>query len=191
MIVQNLKHPFDHTIIYDFFLDHEIVEILEEKNQLLSAGDAINFIDDVHHKNLIVNQKVQSYNIDKMLPDGKLRVNSLKIFECVRMGLIGFENLYLKYLTICKQSNSFVNIYKDGSYYSKHHDGSVLTALYVLWDGYGNKSGGDFYFTEYDYVPHLPHNSCIIFPSFLTHAVTKLSCDETLSRVSINQRFVI
>jgi hypothetical protein len=191
MIVQNLKFPFDHTIIYDFFLDHEIQEILEEKDQLLKSGDASNFIHDKHHQELIHNQNVQSYNVDLLVPNGKLRVHSLKIFECVRIGLIDFENLYLKYLTLCKQCNTFVNIYKNESFYAKHHDASVLTALYILWEGYGNKNGGDFYFTEYEYYPHLPHNSCIVFPSFLLHAVSKLTCDESISRISINQRFVI
>jgi hypothetical protein len=177
--------------VYNFFLENEIQEILSEKNQLLQIGDASNFIHDDHHKDLIQNQKVQSYNVDDLMPNGKLRAHSLKIFECVRLGLIGFENLFLKYLTLCKQCNTFVNIYRNESFYSKHHDGSVLTALYVLWDGYGNKTGGDFHFTEYEYYPYLPHNSCIVFPSFLVHEVSKLVCDETVSRISINQRFVI
>jgi len=191
MIVQHLKYPFDHTILYDVFHNHEISQILEDKNKLLCEGDASKFVNDPHHINLIQNQKVKSYNVDSLIPNSSIRKYSLKIFECAKMGVFGFDNLFLQYFHICKPCDTYVNIYNNESYYSKHHDGSLLTALYIFWDGFGNKNGGDLYFPDYEYFPHMRHNSCIIFPSIVFHEVTKLMCDDSLSRVSINQRFLI
>lgn len=194
MIVQHLKYPFYHTIIYDYFSRTEVADIYQDKKFLQSKGDPSQFIDkeDFHHQELIKSSNVVCYSIDKLLGgESNTKRYMRKIISHFEIGSLEFTNPFLNYIPLANQENCHLNIYKNESYYSKHHDGAVLTALYLFWEGIGNRNGGDFLFSEYNYIPHLENNSCIIFPSFVMHEVTKMTCDDSISRITINQRFYI
>jgi 2OG-Fe(II) oxygenase superfamily len=193
MIVQNLKHPFYHTIIYDVFNGFELNQIMEEKKYLESLNP-LDYVDvnDAHHIDLFEKQKVKSYGIQRILNDSsRIKDIAKKIYNLKGMGILGEDNPYLRYIDASTQENLFLNIYKNGSRYDTHYDTSTLTALYVMWEGNGRVNGGSFVFNEYNYRPYLTHNSCLIFPSYLDHEVEELFCDDAVSRITINQRFYI
>jgi 2OG-Fe(II) oxygenase superfamily len=192
MIIQNLKHPFHHTIIYDVFTGFELNQIMEEKRYLENINP-LDYIDsnDEHHIELIEKQKVKTYPIQRINNSSKIKSILKKIYNLRGMEILSEENPYLRYIDATTQENIFLNIYKNGSKYHKHCDTSTLTALYLMWEGSGRINGGDFIFNEYNYKPYLTHNSCLIFPSYLQHEVEELFCDETVSRITINQRFYI
>jgi hypothetical protein len=195
MHIENFKIPFHHTIIYDYFTDWEINQIFNEKNYLMSKGDPLQYIEshDEHHKNLITNENVITYRVDTHYQGEREKSAILnlikKIYSLNSMGFLNYnENPYLKYISASNSDETYINVYKNESYYSKHPDKSVLSMVYVLWEGFGNFSGGNLFFEEYNYSPYLLNNCCIIFPSYEVHEVKKLLCDETLSRFTINQR---
>lgn len=193
MIVQHLKYPFDHTIIYDFFSRKEVSDIFQDKKNLQSRGDPLQFIhnEDHHHQDLIKNCNVVCYSVDRLLGESETKRHMRKIISNFEIGSFGLTNPFLNYIALANHENCYLNIYKNDSYYPRHQDGAVLTALYLFWEGFGNRSGGDFIFSDHNYAPHLENNCCIIFPSFVMHEVTKMNCDDSISRVTINQRFYI
>lgn len=65
--------------------------------------------------------------------------------------------------------------YKNGDYYERHADSSVLTVLF--WFG-ETVTGGDLSFTSFNHVVPFVSNRVIIFPSYYEHEVTKVETNK-------------
>jgi hypothetical protein len=200
MNIQHKSEPFDHTIIYNYYSEAEVNNIFFEKKKLIETCNPLDFIgsNDYHHQQLIKNSKTNSFDLDKIFANNRTNSNILnytnKIFEiALKDDCFNYKfNRYLKYILSSRRHLTWLNVYKQGSEYESHQDLSVLTVLCVLWESSNDKVQEDnLFFSEFNYVPHLPNNSCIIFPSYEYHEVKKLQCDLDSERISINTRLYI
>jgi hypothetical protein len=197
MKIVNLTEPFLHTIIYDYFSDVEIDSILNEVNTLRRTFTPLDLLDpnDDHHKSLITTSHTDSFNIDTLYADKRessaILEASRRIFNLDKAKCLDYnKNRNLKYLHTTTRDTTYLNIYKSGSYYNMHEDVAVLTVLTIL-SSTKKKLKDCLTFPEFNYTPHLPHNTSIIFASYELHQVDKVEYYSNSSRISINQRLYI
>ena len=194
MKIQYLKYPFYHTILYDFFSQEEIKGINEERlllqkdNTLTQPNE-----EDNHHKILKDTYNTNTIFLDQVYQEE--RSNSYILNKVYKIYQIDFDyesNPFLKYLKISNKDFSTLQLYKNKSKYFEHIDRSLLTCLFVFYDVPKKFEGGDLVFSQYNYVPYLTNNSCIIFPGFEAHHVNELvSGSEDIVRFSINYRIYL
>ena len=201
MKFEYLNIPFPHTIIHNYFSDEEVENIITEKNDIITNVNPLDLIsdNDLHHKNLINSNKTLTFDLDRLYDSRRENSNILKytrkIFSLSKNCSLNYKlNNFLKYIPISRRDTSFLNIYKNGSYYDAHIDLSTLSVLSVVWDTATPVSecrSDHLYFYDYDYYPDLQHNTCIIFPSYEVHGVKKISCSSNSHRITINQRLYV
>ena len=201
MKFEYLNIPFPHTIIHNYFSEEEVENIIAEKNDIITNVNPLDLIseNDFHHKNLINSNKTLTFDLDRLYTDRRVNSKILqytrKIFTLSKNCSLNYNlNNFLKYIPISRRDTSFLNIYKDGSYYDAHIDISTLTVLSVVWDTSTSVSeckSDHLYFYDYDYYPNLHHNSCIIFPSYEVHGVKRINCSPNSHRITINQRLYV
>ena len=201
MKFEYLNIPFPHTIIHNYFSEEEVENIIAEKNDIITNVNPLDLIseNDFHHKNLINSNKTLTFDLDRLYTDRRVNSKILqytrKIFTLSKNCSLNYNlNNFLKYIPISSRDTSFLNIYKDGSYYDAHIDISTLTVLSVVWDSSTSVSeckSDHLYFYDYDYYPNLHHNSCIIFPSYEVHGVKRINCSPNSHRITINQRLYV
>jgi len=185
--VHNLKEPFHHTIIEDFYEEKELEEILAEMD--LREEDFQSDIKDItdpraNDKMSVFYADLYYHHIGDRNQSPLLRYNR-KMFD-LREELKG--NIFAEYLPLINYDNTQVNRYDDGGKYDPHHDFALLTAVTLLWKEPKTFEGGDLEFVDFDYKPELKNNTTILFPSFLQHRVT--SCVGN-GRYSVNQLYHI
>lgn len=194
MEIQNLKYPFFHTIIYNFFDEEELKKVLLEIKEI----DKLNLnikTNDVHHKELLLKNNTKSYCLDNIYLEKRNQSSILdlitKIYNLNRKSKLNLEeNPFLNYIGVSNSDTTFLQIYQNDSSYFEHQDASVLTFLYVFWEEPKSFEGADLIFTKYDYKPFLQNNCCLIFPSFELHKLSKMVSDGA-KRYSINQRIYV
>ena len=201
MKFEYLNIPFPHTIIHNYFSEEEVENIITEKNDIILNVNPLDLIpeNDLHHKKLINNNKTLTFDLDRLYTNRRENSNILlytrKIFTLSNSCSLNYKlNNFLKYIPLSSRYSSFLNIYKDGSYYDAHIDISTLTVLSVVWDistSVKECKSDHLYFYDYDYYPNLHHNSCIIFPSYEVHGVKKINCSSNSHRITINQRLYV
>jgi Rps23 Pro-64 3,4-dihydroxylase Tpa1-like proline 4-hydroxylase len=197
MKIVNITEPFLHTIIYDYFSDVEVNSIIKEANTIYHSFNPLDLLDskDEHHKSLITVGHTATFGIDQLY-NGKRQNSAIleastKIFILDNTRSLDYnKNRNLKYIHNTKNVTTYLNIYKTGSFYGMHDDDSVLTVLTILSD-IKEKLKDCLTFPEFNYTPILPHNACIIFPSYELHQVDRVECYSNSSRISINQRMYI
>jgi hypothetical protein len=190
MIIQHLKYPFYHTIIYNYFEKIEITKITEEINSL---EDKCLDLQDDHHRDLFNRSNSESYNMDALFNQRRENSETLtslrKVFD-LKLETYVDKNPILGYLPTTNADVTYVQKYRNGSFYPPHVDGSVLTFLYPIH--LQEFSGGELLFPKYDYSPHLEHNCLLIFPSYQIHKLGEIkSKHDGYVRYSINQRYYI
>jgi hypothetical protein len=194
MNIQNLSYPFYHTIINNYFADHELKKIQSEFDTLSKSLDSLPKLkDDIHHQQLKDEFNTQTIYLDGVYQNKRDQSEILKLLYKIYDVDFNFnENPLLKYLKLSNRDVSTIQLYKNNSSYFKHIDHSVLTCLYIFWEQPKQFTGGDLVFTNYDYLPNLENNCCIIFPGFEPHLVTTLSSSShNISRCTINYRVYI
>ncbi len=195
MIIQHLKHPFHHTIIYNFF-DGVTLDAIKQEVLLLASTSENNVPEDAHHTKLLNTAHTTSAWLDKVFEQerdkSKILSSTRDIFTLCNQGVLqDKDNPFIGYIPTSNYDTTFLQVYKNGSSYFPHQDGAVLTMLYPILLG-EDFEGGKLTFTRYDYTPHLEDNCCLIFPSFEPHALSPIrSEDEGYVRASINQRLYI
>jgi hypothetical protein len=188
LIIQHLQYPFCHTILYNFFEKSTLKRVLCE----LEALTKVHNIDD-HHKSLVNKFNTEPFCLDDIYKNRRKESSILfatqRIIE-LQLGEYGRLNPFLYYLPLTNKDTTFVQRYRRGSSYENHHDAAVLTCLYSI--KVKEYTGGDLIFSRYNYMPHTPHNSCLIFPSYETHRVSEVSSKTNDPvRYSINRRYYI
>jgi hypothetical protein len=195
MRVKHFKRPFNHTIIYDYFDKNEIDSINKEIKLLKDNGNIT--------KRSVLNRETDSAGfepnhcvLDTVYEKNRSRSDILglmqKIYKLYFNEKLGKQNPFLNYIVESNGDSTFLNVYKNGNSFIKHTDNSVLSFVYCFWKEPKEFDGGDFIFTNYDYKPNLKNNSCLIFPSYEMHEVSKIETnDEKIERITINHRLFI
>ena len=195
MIIQHLKHPFHHTIIYNFFDAKALDEVKQEVLSLVPAIEAT-APKDTHHDKLLSTRHTASLGLDEFFAEDRSKSKIISFTRdifglCNQEVLQSKDNPFIGYIPTSNHDITFLQLYKNGSSYFAHQDSAVLTMLYPIFLS-KDFEGGKLTFPKHDYTPHLEDNSCLIFPSFEYHALSAVSSDdEGYVRASINQRLYI
>ena len=188
--IQHLEYPFHHTILYNVFGKSILENIIEELTSLTQIHTPLS---DKHHQSLLQEFKTQPFCLDNIYKNKREKSVILKAtmgVTALRVQEHGASNPFLYYLPITNKDTTFVQRYHNGSSYENHEDGAVLTFLYPI--KINEYRGGDLIFSRYNYVPHIPHNSCLIFPSYEPHQISEISSStDQPVRYSINRRYYI
>jgi len=195
VIIQHLKHPFHHTIIYNFFDGVTLDAIKQEIISLIPVVESV-VPEDAHHTKLLNTANTPSTWLDKVFGQereaSKILTSTREVFSLCTQGVLqDKDNPFIGYIPTSNHDTTYVQLYKNGSSYFPHQDAAVVTMLYPILLG-KDFEGGKLTFTRYDYTPHLEDNCCLIFPSFEPHALSPVnSKDDGYVRASINQRLYI
>jgi hypothetical protein len=95
-----------------------------------------------------------------------------------------FCELSFGYRVIQKTNHdaTLISYYENGGYYKPHEDESIFTAVTWFFKEPKSFTGGNFYFTDYDYKIEVENNMAVLFPSFVTHAVDEIKMiDDSLN----------
>lgn len=188
MHIVNLKYPFHHTIIYDYFDNYP--ELYEDCQYVASNHRIPDFTDDAHHTALVNVHNTKPFLLDDIYScnreQSKLLNATRKIYGIVNQLK---DNPFSGYIPVSNYDLTFLVEYRNLSSYFPHKDLGILTFLYTFWDEPKTWTGGDLVFNEYNYRPYLKSNCCLIFPSFELHEVETLHGEGV--RYTINQRIYI
>jgi len=189
MNIKHFSHPFYHTIIYNFFEKHEISKIVNE----ISNYDEIEpHQNDNHHSNLYKFNNTISFCVDDLFANNRENSSLLRSLNKVNdLNLAQFtnKNPFFGYFPFTTTDVTFVQKYKNESFYPSHTDGNaILTFLCPLYLQEFNE--GKLNFISHNYHPPLEHNSLLIFPSYEIHELSQIesNCDGYV-RYSINRRY--
>jgi len=186
--IQHLQYPFYHTILYNVFEKSVLKKITQELTAFTYAP-----ISDKHHASLLERFKTEPFCLDTIYKNRRQKsfiLEATQAITALRLHEQGNANPFLYYLPSTNKDTTFVQRYRNGSSYRTHDDGAVLTFLYPI--KVREYTGGDLIFSRYNYTPHLPHNSCLIFPSYEAHRVSEVcSTTDKAVRYSINRRYYI
>lgn len=93
--------------------------------------------------------------------------------------------------TCINKDRTILNRYSNSQNYSSHFDLASYTALTILLHNPKYIKGAELKFTDYDITFKPKNNSCIIFPSWVKHAVSPTKCSGDSKRYSIAQLMYI
>jgi len=150
-----LCHPikFSFPTIYEAATDNETGEILKN-NELLRLD---NVYSDRKYSNILsINRKIFKNEIMPNHPHWTIKNDQITT------------------------DYTLISYYENGTYYKKHQDSSSLTALTWFYKSPKKFSGGDLILSldDEDILIEVKNNKCIIFPSIIHHAVTKINMDK-------------
>lgn len=80
-----------------------------------------------------------------------------------------FKNIYFN------EDNTLISYYENEDYYGSHTDNAFLTCLTWFFKQPKKFEGGNLTFTDYKVTIEINNNCSVIFPSFITHEVSKIS----------------
>lgn len=177
--IELLKTPFPHIIGKNFFSECELSDIWEELT-FLSKPDKL-FPPGVHHgaggpNGLTRSRAVcleESYRIHELS-------NILKVYKKIlkdpNISIVTDQwpsYLRLKYI---QRIVTKVRYYHNGDKYENHCDWKNDFLLFSYFHQEPKRfSGGEVYFTEYDYTFECNNNTVIIFPGYIQHEVKEIS----------------
>jgi hypothetical protein len=193
LAVKHFKKPFQHTIIYNFFSETEMIDVERELLSFIYNRDNC-IVKDSHHNTLREDFHTDTFCLDHLYVDDRSQSPILKytekVFTLEKEGhLPKDKNPFLGYIPSSNYDNTFVSSYSNGSSYFEHGDLSILTFLIPLYTIGKKFEGGELIFTDYDFTPNMKHNSCLIFPGHEKHKLTPLVSDSSgYCRHSINRR---
>ena len=189
MIVENLSEPFWHTIVHDFYTPEEEKLIWQELNYLdlpnkpLLESFETEDCGSINRSRVFLNSLYRYRNFSKILEINR------KIFSTEFTDLIK-SNPFSNYLLHSNFDNTLLSYYKNKSSYPLHIDESVISTVITFWRNPKKFIGGNLTFGEYYYTPKMNHNSLILFPSFIKHAVSETIIDDE-NEIAGNSRYSI
>jgi hypothetical protein len=191
MIVQSLKYPFEHTIIYDLFDDIQVSSLIQEAKDIAgryNEKEAATLLKgDPHNLGVIEQYGTKVFVIDNVMPNGIIRNLCWSLPRLFFLNVIEKTYLTNNFFSV-SNDKLYLQLYKNGDSYPIHRDCSTFSIVYVFYGNPQSKiDGGKLKFDDHDYEPYLKHNSCILFPGWINHSVSKIECDETNFRISLSQ----
>lgn len=182
MKIIQLKKPFYHTIIHDYYTDEEVDSIWEE---IHSLRDILDQNEKTAHGGRL--SLYLDYTYVERRRESNILVANRKIFKMYEELS---ENPFASYLPNFNLDHTILNYYPDESFFTAHTDYYVLSISTTLWKTPKAFEGGSLHFPKYDYTPNMNNNTTILFPSFEQHGVTEIKMTEKgydTGRYTINQ----
>ena len=178
MNIQKVFKPFEHIIIDDVYNDEELLLIFQELEFLkpkfkapTETGSAMN------RETGLPLKKNRSIFLDNVYTEREmsdiLRVNR-KVFSMdVLRSLSEMHPSYGSAL-LCDSDYTLLNYYDDGDHYLPHSDRSSFTLITFLASKAAQYAGGEFLFSDFDYVVPQLNNRTVIFPGCVRHQVKEV-----------------
>ncbi len=186
MRVENLSEPFFHSIVYDYYNIEEQKLIWQELEFLNKPGKMLS-PNETGDPNSSPN-KVGVF-LDRLYDKNKNFSNILKVNRKIfKIKNFLYENPFSRYLNIVDYDLTMISYYEDGSYYLPHFDSYTISSVTTFWKTPKMFSGGELMFCNYNYIPDMPHNTMILFPSYEAHEVSEVFMD---NNDGINGRYTI
>lgn len=188
MITNHIEKPFDHFTFNNFFDDDQLPVVWDEikffiNNKNYVETGSVNKTDAI---DLTTNKSVakrHSFFIDDCLINFRQKSNIYKFInnKLFRSNL-HFDykkSLVAQYIPLTDHDSLLVSMYDYNDYYKAHVDISVLSFICHLYYK-KNHEGGDLIFEDFNYTHTPTHNSAILFPSCMKHAVSPvIQIDQT------------
>lgn len=170
--------------ITDFFDDNHLSEIFKEinfltnsENKLLWSGVKNSGTAKDSKDNFLANKKKllhldTFYNFKKIDRDVSAYFQYYKKCSQPLLGakLSGVWN----YVNIVNNNFTALAKYKNDSYYSSHFDSSIFTQLVWVNEPDHIVQGGDLMFDDFNHRVPYRNNTCILFPGYFRHSVTRV-----------------
>jgi hypothetical protein len=193
MNIQTFKHPFEHLVVDDMYTPDELCLIWRELDfltgKMLGAehtGTAIDASDRrlKHNKGLFLDEVYNMRHISDILSLNR-RALSPEIIASA-------ESLhpFFKGIAMTNSDTTLISYYEDDDEYGAHHDESVYSAVTFFFREPACFSGGDFHFSDFDYLVERKSNRMVLFPGFINHRVTPIKMHRSgpgLGRYSMAQ----
>ena len=190
MIVENLSEPFFHTIVHDFYTSEEEKLIWQELNYLDLPNKPLLELFETEDGGSINRSRVFLDSLYRYRNFSKILEINRKIFSTEFTDLIK-SNPFSNYLLHSNFDNTLLSYYKNKSSYPEHGDESIISTITTFWRNPKKFIGGDLVFTNHHfYTPKMNHNSLILFPSFIKHAVSETIIDDE-NEIAGNSRYSI
>jgi hypothetical protein len=177
------KEPFPHLVITNLLMDSEIDKVRKEIEYLGFQNFS---------KSEFTSAKVTGFADGSVKPKSKYQVIFLDpIFKDVGSSVIGaltYDLLNQGIFSLLEQVEPWVNrilcnpikispkinVYNHGDRYESHFDSSLFTVLLYLHEHPKPYTGGELYFSDFDYGFACEHNSLILFPGHVNHEVKEV-----------------
>jgi predicted 2-oxoglutarate/Fe(II)-dependent dioxygenase YbiX len=166
--------PFPFLEIENMYSEKELkliwqeLEFLNQFDKLEKPKETGNNEESKNNSGLFLDNLYKSRNISNILTVNK-NLKDLYILEA-------FSSLCPSYDDIMHtvDDSTLISYYDNGGYYRPHEDYSLYTAITWFFKEPKKFSGGNFYFSDYNYRIELKNNKTILFPSKITHSVNKI-----------------
>ena len=180
-----IEKPLRYVLIDDFYDESELKHITGEVSAF--APYAISGSEDQTSSN--GDKTGSGLRLDEMFIKNRhkskvLSLNQKLFAEPIYSSAITLDASF-SHLKTCSSYSTFLNYYKNGEEYKPHFDGAALTAITFL--KFGEFTGGDFKFTDYDETVPIKHNRTVIFPSCVMHQSTSIQSSDDSYKASITQ----
>jgi len=182
--MEKVKPSLRYVVIDDFYSVDELAVVCEEIQQLKQFEQTALQIHSANDSRTGTGLHLDEYFLSNRNDCNILKLNR-KLFseETIKKALV-VDASYL-HLNTCDADSSLLNFYKDGEEYKSHYDKATLSALTFF--GFGNFTGGDFYFPQFKETIEFKHNRLVIFPSCVNHQVLPIHSQNGGYRASIAQ----
>jgi len=187
-----IKHPFPHIILEDFYDEVEYNDVWNEIMFLIpkmrapdKTGTAMN-----NKKGMPLKKGVGVFleTFYQDLEDSNIFNATKKIHRIpILEEIASCDFVYAPYKAV-NRTAMLVQIYRNGDSYLPHSDASLYTSVTLIHKEPKQYSGGEFYFSDSDYVCELQNNQTLIFPSVIRHGVSEV---KMLSNEPQDARFTI
>lgn len=178
------KEPFEHIIIKDMYDEQERHLIFREAEFLFTKlGDpektraALN-VDGTHKKSgrgLFVDDLYTDRGLSDLLNVTRKPYGMVELRKA--MEELG---LYYKLFNETNHDCTLLQYYENDDHYDSHTDKSIFTIIYTFYKEPKCFRGGDLCFEDYEYYIPIENNQLVLFPSLISHRVTKVTMDKDL-----------
>ena len=176
------KKPFPHLIFNNFYNEQELDLIWEELNfytkpdKLLEAKDFGGVVGKTNSHAIVLDTLYNS----KFRSISNILTGNRKLFEPDILESFAKIDDCCGIATECNHDLTKLRYYHYKEYYDSHIDSAFQFLAFSYFYKEPKKfSGGELYFSKYDYGYSCGNNSMIIFPGWVEHGVTEVSIDNS------------
>ena len=195
-LVPQRTADFGYLEIFNLYSKKELEEIWCEISHLLYISDIPSVKTERQDSSALTDEKNPKikYSGDGLHLDGIYRNREYSAILKYNRKIFTNKNVLkafgkthpanVQYQTVESDFTVF-NRYRCYQGYLPHSDQSSFTSITVLLQSPEKIKGGDLVFSDYDITIPPKNNYCVLFPSWVNHGVTPLSCKGDAMRYSI------
>lgn len=172
MQIEVFKYPVPFCLIRNFLPSEKVQKVKTELNDLRPHLMGAEFTGPATIDNKPSVKRKGLFLHEFTCLQGNSGINSIfdTLMDPINIEELVQSNWICGYLTHPLRTGTLISLYGEGDEYNYHKDKSALSVIYYSFDG--EFEGGDFFLQQVK-VP-IEHNSLIIFPSCVQHAVSPL-----------------